>query len=301
MTAVMALATKRRRSRVATACVVAFTFALGIAAGLGPVRPAAADEGGRPDIPQQLWPFAGILGKYDDAALRRGFLVYLDACSSCHSLRHVAYRDLTALGVGFAPEDIRALAAEFKVEDGPDEQGKMFRRPALPADRIVSPYPNKEAAQHANNGMYPPDLSLITKARRDGTNYLYAFLIGYEDPPAEVELTTGMVYNRYAPGQQTGMDTALFEDLVEYEDGTPATVEQMAHDVTQFLAWAADPHREVRHNLGVRVVIFLVLLTIMLIALKREVWAHLHRPPANGAPAVPSKSEATGGRSDVGS
>ena len=168
------------------------------------------------------------------------------------------------------------MAAQFKVEDGPNEEGKMFRRPARPSDRIVSRFPNKQAAQHANNGMYPPDLSLITKARRDGIDYLYAFLIGYGEAPAGFELNPGMHFNRFAPGQQTGMEAVLEDDLVEFDDGTPATADQMARDVTEFLAWAADPHREIRHSIGSRVVVFLFLLTMMLIALKREVWAHLH-------------------------
>ncbi len=273
-----------RRALAATAMAAAMASSLA-------VSPGRADGGERPELPSPLWSFSGILGRYDQAALRRGFLVYMDACSGCHSLRHVAYRDLSALGVGFTPENIKALAAQFKVEDGPNEEGKMVRRPARPADRIVSRFANKQAAQHANKGMYPPDLSLITKARRDGTDYLYAFLIGYEEAPAGARLTPGMHFNRYAPGQQTGMEAVLEDDLVEFDDGTPATVTQMARDVTEFLAWAADPHREIRHSIGSRVVVFLFLLTLMLIALKREVWAHLHEkkpePPAS-APAEPA-------------
>lgn len=253
--------------------------------------PARADGGERPELPSPLWSFAGILGRYDQASLRRGFLVYMDACAGCHSLRHVAYRDLTALGVGFTPEDIKALAAQFKVEDGPNEEGKMFRRPARPSDRIVSRFPNKQAAQHANNGMYPPDLSLITKARRDGIDYLYAFLIGYADAPEGFELNPGMHFNRFAPGQQTGMEAVLEDDLVEFDDGTPATVDRMARDVTEFLAWAADPHREARHSIGSRVVAFLFLLTLMLIALKREVWAHLHERKPEPAPPASTRAE----------
>ena len=252
--------------------------------------PGRADGGARPELPSPLWSFAGILGQYDEPSLRRGFLVYMDTCAGCHSLRHVAYRDLTALGVGFTPEDIKALAAQFKVEDGPNEEGKMFRRPARPSDRIVSRFPNKQAAQHANNGMYPPDLSLITKARRDGIDYLYAFLIGYGEAPAGFELNPGMHFNRFAPGQQTGMEPVLEDDLVEFDDGTPATADQMARDVTEFLAWAADPHREIRYSIGSRVVVFLFLLTMMLIALKREVWAHLHEKkpePGSARPAEP--------------
>ncbi|HSO43550.1 MAG TPA: cytochrome c1 [Rhodospirillales bacterium] len=253
-----------------------------------PATGGRADGGERAELPSPLWSFAGILGRYDLAALRRGFLVYMDTCSGCHSLRHVAYRDLSALGVGFATEDIKALAAQFKVEDGPNEEGKMFRRPARPSDRIVSRFPNKQAARFANNGMYPPDLSLITKARRDGIDYLYAFLIGYGEPPAGFKLNPGMHFNRYAPWQQTGMEAVLEDDLVEFDDGTPATADQMARDVTEFLAWAADPHREARHSIGSRVVVFLFLLTLMLIALKREIWAHLHeRKPAAPAAAQP--------------
>jgi ubiquinol-cytochrome c reductase cytochrome c1 subunit len=266
------------------------SFGLACLASL-PAAGARADGGARPELPSPLWSFAGILGRYDQAALRRGFLVYVDTCSGCHSLRHVAYRDLSALGVGFAPEDIKALAAQFKVEDGPNEEGKMFRRPARPSDRIVSRFPNKQAAQHANNGMYPPDLSLITKARRDGTDYLYAFLIGYGEAPAGFELNPGMHFNRFAPGQQTGMEAVLEDDLVEFDDGTPATVDQMARDVTEFLSWAADPHREIRHGIGSRVVIFLFLLTLMLIALKREVWAHLHEKKPDQAPPPPTPAE----------
>jgi ubiquinol-cytochrome c reductase cytochrome c1 subunit len=246
---------------------------------------AVASEGAGSELPKQDWSFSGPLGTFDEAAKRRGFLVYMDACSACHALKHLAYRDLTALGVGFSPEDIKALAAQFKVEDGPNEDGKMFMRPARPADRLVSRFANKEAARKANNGMYPPDLSLITKARKGGPDYLYAFLTGYGKAPAGVEVQKGMYYNAFAPGGQSGMAQVLFEDLVEYDDGTAATVEQMASDVTHFLAWAADPHMESRKSLGIRVVIFLGLLTIMFYALKREVWSELEEKDNAPEPA----------------
>lgn len=248
--------------------VFAVAFALVIA-------PAATSGAEEPDIATHHWSFNGPFGTYDQAALRRGLDVYLDACSGCHSLRHVAYRNLQALGVGFGPEDIKAFAADFEIEDGPDSDGKMFLRPARPSDRFVPPFPNPQAARAANNGMYPPDLSLITRARAGGPDFVYAFLVGYEEPPADVVVPPGMHYNHVAPGGFTGMPSALYEDFIEYEDGTPATVEQMASDVTMFLTWAADPHMETRKALGIRVVIFLALLTVMFIALKRETWAHL--------------------------
>jgi ubiquinol-cytochrome c reductase cytochrome c1 subunit len=240
---------------------------------------AHGDSGAIEAAPEPDWSFSGPFGRYDQSALRRGLQVYIDGCADCHSLRHVAYRSLSALGIGYGPEDIKAFAAEFEVEDGPDESGEMYMRPARPSDRFAPPYPNKEAARVDNKGMYPPDLSLITKARKDGANYLYAMLVGYTDPPEGEERVPGMYYNRYVPGHYTGMNAPLLDNLVAYDDGTEATVEQMSKDVTEFLAWAADPHMNDRKSLGIRVVIFLVLLTIMFIALKREVWAHLHTPP----------------------
>ncbi len=248
--------------------------------------PAVA-AGEQAPLPTRDWAFSGPFGSFDQAALRRGLTVYLDACAGCHSLRHVAYRNLTALGIGFGPENIKAFAEEFDVLDGPDDAGKMFTRPARPADRFVSPYPNAGAARAANNGMVPPDLSLITKARANGVNYLYAFLVGYGEAPDGVVLGPGMYYNAHAPGGQTGMLPSLFEDMVEYEDGTEATIEQMAADVTAFLAWTAEPHMEARKSLGWRVVVFLALLTMLFIALKHEVWAHLtppRQPPHRAEP-----------------
>jgi ubiquinol-cytochrome c reductase cytochrome c1 subunit len=246
--------------------------------------PARADTNALVLLPGENlfpWTFEGPLGRFDQAQLRRGFQVFMEGCAACHSLRHVAYQDLSALGVGFGPEDIKALAAEFKVPDGPDENGKMFLRPAKPADTFALPYPNKEAARVANKGMYPPDLSLITRARRGGHDFLYDFLTQYGPPPADFELGLGMTYNTAVSGRQTGMKAVLVDGFVDYEDGTPATADQMARDVTAFLAWAADPHMATRKALGLKVVIFLILLTTLFIALKMEVWAGLNRrlPP----------------------
>lgn len=238
----------------------------------------AADTGVLPP-PKQSWSFSGPFGEYDQGALRRGLRVYIDACWSCHSLKHVPYRSLSALGVGYGPEDIKALAADFDIMDGPDENGEMFFRAAQPTDRFAPPFNSRAEAQRANKGIFPPDLSLMTKARPGGADYLYALLVGYEDPPADADRPPGMYYNPYVPGQYSGMNRPLLDGLVEYDDGTEATVEQMASDVTHFLAWAADPHMETRKSIGIKVVIFLVLLTVMFIALKMEVWAVLKPRP----------------------
>jgi cytochrome c1 len=228
-----------------------------------------------PRAPGQEWSFDGIFGTYDRNALRRGLTVYTSVCGACHSLDLVAYRHLGA--VGYTEDEIKAIAAEFEVEDGPDEDGEMFSRAALPADAFAAPFPNEQAARAANSGTYPPDLSLITKARKHGADYLYAMLIEYRDEaPDGFELLDGMYYNEYFPGRQIAMPPPLFEDGVEYADGTKATVAQMAWDVTTFLAWAAEPEMEERKRLGIKVLIFVLVLTAMLYALKRQIWSRLH-------------------------
>jgi ubiquinol-cytochrome c reductase cytochrome c1 subunit len=233
---------------------------------------AQAAEGTAP--PARDWSFSGIFGQFDRNALRRGFQVYREVCSGCHSLRLIAFRNLEALGYG--EDEIKAIAAEYTVEDGPDDEGEMFERPALPADRIPAPFPNDKAAAAANNGATPPDLSLMIKARNGGADYLHALLIGYSDPPEGVELLDVQSYNLYFPGNVTAMAPPLEEDIVEYGDGTPATVEQMAADVTSFLAWAAEPELEERKRMGIKVVLFLLVFTGVLYAAKRKVWADLH-------------------------
>jgi cytochrome c1 len=235
--------------------------------------PASAAKAPKP--PAQTWSFDGIFGTYDRASLRRGLQVYLEICASCHSLRLVAYRTLGS--VGFSADEIKALAATFEVQDGPNDEGEMFTRPALPSDRFVSPYANDMEARSVNNGALPPDLSLITKARKGGPDYSHALLIGYkEEPPAGVEIGDGMHYNEYFPGHQIAMPAPLSEDAVEYADGTKATVEQMSKDLVTFLAWAAQPELEERKQLGISVMLFLIVLTAMFYALKRRIWADVH-------------------------
>jgi ubiquinol-cytochrome c reductase cytochrome c1 subunit len=244
-------------------------LALGTAISIALAGLAFASEG--PKIPAQEWSWQGVFGTFDQPALQRGLQVYLEVCASCHGLNYVAYRNLTALG--YNDDQVKAFAAEFEVEDGPNEEGEMFFRPARPADRFVSPFPNDQAARASNNGALPPELSLIAEARQGGADYLYALLTGYVDPPDDVELPDGMTFNTYFASQQIAMPQPLYEDGVEYADGTKASVDQMARDVSTFLTWTAEPYLEERKSMGFKVILFLLVFTAMLIAVKRKVWA----------------------------
>lgn len=243
------------------------------AALLGLATPVQA-AGPAVPLPQQDWSFGGLFGTFDRASAQRGFLVYKQVCAACHAMRQLAYRNLE--GIGLSEDEIRAIAAEVQVTDGPNDDGEMFDRPGRPSDRFRSPFPNERAARAANQGAYPVDLSLIVKAREDGANYLYALLTGYrETPPAGVEPMEGMHYNEYFPGHWIAMARPLFDDQVEYADGTPATTSQMARDLTTFMAWAAEPELEQRRAMGVRVILFLIVLAGLTYGVKRKIWADL--------------------------
>ena len=233
--------------------------------------PAAAEG---KELASRDWSFTGIFGTFDRAALQRGFQVYREVCAGCHSLRLIAFRNLSDLGYG--EEEIKAFAAEYTVIDGPDDEGEMFERAAIPSDRFPLPFPNSKAAAAANNGAVPPDLSLIAKARDGGPDYLHAFLTGYEELPEGVDEIEGASYNGYFPGGQVAMPQPFYGDDVEYADGTAATAEQQAEDVSTFLMWAAEPFLEERIRMGRGVVIFLLVFTALLYAAKRKVWADLH-------------------------
>lgn len=257
--------------------VLAGALAFGIAGTAG-----AAEA---PKPPAQSWSFEGIFGTFDRAALQRGYQVYKEVCAGCHALNQIRYRDLGGgtgaaheplVGLGFSEAEVKAIAAEYTVMDGPNDDGEMFERPARPADRLRKPFPNEKAARAANNGAYPLDLSLIVDARQDGANYVYALLTGYVDPPPSVKLGEGMHYNAWFAGHQIAMAAPLSDDRVDYADGTKATVSQMAKDVTTFLAWASEPNLEARKALGVKVILFLIILTGLLYAAKRKVWSSLH-------------------------
>lgn len=236
---------------------------------------ANAAGGGDITLKDKEWPFEGILGKVDKQAAQRGYQVYKEVCASCHGLKQVAYRNLQA--IGFSEAEVKTIAAQYTVTDGPNDVGDMFDRPARPSDKFVSPYPNEQAARAANGGAYPVDLSLIIKARADGANYMYSLLTGYEDPPEDMKMMPGMYYNAYFPGHQIAMPPPLSDGLVDYQDGTEATVEQMSKDLTIFLQWAAEPEMESRKRMGVKVLLFLSVMTILLYLAKCRVWADLKK------------------------
>ena len=208
--------------------------------------------------------------------MQRGFQVYKEVCSSCHSMQYLSYRNLGEPGgPEFTLEEVKAIAASVEIEDGPDSQGEMFTRPGKPSDKFKSPYPNVEASTVANGGAYPPDMSVLVKARPGGADYMYSVLMGYEEPPAGMKLDDGVYYNKYMIGQKIKMASPLLEGIVEYSDGTEATVDQMAKDVTTFLAWAAEPELEVRHKLGIKVIIYLLLLTILVYLSMKKIWSRI--------------------------
>lgn len=223
---------------------------------------------------KQYWQHAGFLGTFDRASLQRGFQVYKEVCAACHSMSLLAYRNLAALG--FSDAEIKALAAEYTVIDGPNDQGEMYERPARASDRFKAPFANEAAARAAQNGAYPPDLSLIVKARHGGADYLYSLLTGYGNPPAGMNMPTGMSYNMMFPGHMIAMPAPLSDGGVTFADNTSATVQQQARDVTTFLAWAAEPETEERKRMGLKVMLFLLLMSGVFYALKRKVWSDVH-------------------------
>ena len=222
------------------------------------------------ELMEQKWPFNGIFGRFDESSLQRGFQVYREVCAACHGIRHISYRDLK--GIGYTNDEVKIIAADYEILDGPNDEGEMFEREARPSDKFVGPYENDKIARLANNGAYPPDLSLIVKARADGANYLYSLLNGYKEFPDNFEASEGMYYNEFYPGNQIAMPSPLMDDIVEYSDGTEASQSQIAKDITSFLAWTAEPELEERKSLGVKTLFFLILITIMLLGVKRKIW-----------------------------
>ena len=222
------------------------------------------------------WSFKELTGKFDRASLQRGFQVYKEVCASCHSMQYLSYRNLGEPGgPEFTQEEVKAIAASVEIEDGPDSQGEMFTRTGKPSDKFKSPYPNVEASTAANGGAYPPDMSVLVKARPGGADYMYSVLMGYEEPPAGMKLDDGVYYNKYMIGQKIKMASPLSEGIVEYSDGTEATMDQMAKDVTTFLAWAAEPELEERHRVGFKVIIYLLLLTILVYLSMKKIWSRV--------------------------
>ncbi|MEI2383620.1 cytochrome c1 [Breoghania sp. JC706] len=254
----------------------------------------AAGEG--PHVERQHWSFSGPFGHYDKQQLQRGFKVYKEVCSSCHSMSLVAFRTLGQEGaLGYSEDQIKALAAEYTVQDGPNDDGDMYEREAKPSDHFPAPFPNKQAAMVANGGAYPPDLSLIAKGRavergfpwfvfdaftqyqEQGPDYIHGLLTGYEENvPEDVEIPDGKYYNpHFIAGPAIGMPPPLMDDLVEYPDGSPTTVDQYATDVSAFLMWAAEPKLEERKKMGFRVMIFLLIFASLLYFTKKKIWRNV--------------------------
>ncbi|MDC0074190.1 cytochrome c1 [Alphaproteobacteria bacterium] len=231
----------------------------------------AAGDGPKP--PEHDWSFYGIFGTFERDKLQRGFKVYQEVCASCHSLKYISFRNLVE--IGFTVDEATFIASQSTVPGGVDDVGDPFERSGRLADPLPKPFPNDSAARAANGGALPPDLSLITKNRNYGPDYILALLTGYIDPPSGYKMSPGMSYNKYYPGHQIAMTSPLSEGVVEYPDGTEASVQQMSEDVVHFLHWAANPELEERHSLGLQVMTFLAILTILFWFVKRAVWRKL--------------------------
>jgi ubiquinol-cytochrome c reductase cytochrome b/c1 subunit len=284
--------------------ILAFVLSASLSA-LG-TQSACAQEQEAP--PLQRWSFHGPFGLYDPEQLQRGFKVYREVCSNCHSVKLLAFRNLADPGgPGFTEAQAAAVAAEFKVQDGPNDQGEMFERPGRIADHFPPPFPNDQAARNANGGALPPDMSVLAKARsyergfpwfildaftqyqEDGPDYIHAIVNGYTDPPAGFALPPGAQYNKYFPGHAIGMPKPLSDGQVEYTDGTPATVDQYGRDVAAFLMWAAEPTLDARKRLGFQVFVFLIVLTGLLYFTKKRVWHAVKHHPELTEPRPPTE------------
>ena len=235
---------------------------------------SAWGAGGDVTLKTHDWSFSGPFGTFDKAAMQRGFQVYNEVCAGCHSMKLIAFRNFADLGYNDA--EIKALAAQYEVQDGPNDDGEMFMRPAIPADRMPAPYANDNAARAGNNGALPPDLSLIAKARPNGPNYLYSLLSSYDDAPDGKEVPDGMYYNAAYPGHLIAMPQPLYGDDVEFSDGAATSIEAVSADLTHFLMWAAEPKMELRKRIGVAAVFFLSIFVIFSYLAKRRIWADVH-------------------------
>jgi ubiquinol-cytochrome c reductase cytochrome c1 subunit len=298
------------RSLKILGCVAALATALGGAATLAEetnppaAQPSDGGEAGHPagghEQPKPLrqdWSFSGVFGRYDKAQLRRGFKVYKEVCASCHSIHLLAFRNLTEKGgPEFSEAEAKAIAESYKIKDGPNDAGDYYERPGRLSDRFPPPFPNEQAARAAFSGSYPPDMSVLAKARgfsrgfpyfladalpgfsyqEQGVDYIAALLEGYADPPKGFDLSAGQYYNVYMHGYRIAMPPPLSDGVVTYDDGAPQTTAQYAKDVSAFLMWAAEPHLERRKQIGLKVVSYLIVLSLLVYFTKRKIWAKLH-------------------------
>ena len=222
------------------------------------------------------WTFKGLFGKFDRASLQRGYQVYTEVCAACHSMKYLSYRNLSEKGgPEFSVAQAKAIAASFEVTDGPNADGDMLQRPGKLSDKFVMPYENVKAAEAANGGAYPPDMSVLVKARGGGVDYIYSLLQGYEEAPNGMILDDGVYYNKYMYGNKIKMSAPLSDGIIEYSDGTKASVEQMSKDVTTFLMWAAEPSLEARHQMGFKAIVYLIILTILVYFSMKRIWSRV--------------------------
>ncbi|WP_375454472.1 cytochrome c1 [uncultured Methylobacterium sp.] len=283
-----------------TSVLAASLLALSLGLPFGPSSASAEEEHGGNQPPRQSWSYAGVFGRFDQAQLQRGFQVYKEVCSACHSLRLVRFRNLDEEGgPDFSASQVKALAATYTVKDGPNDAGEMFERPGRAADAFPPPFPNDQAAAAANGGKAPPDFSVLAKARtfergfpyfildvlpfvgyaEQGVDYIHAVLNGYEEPPKGTEVPDGVYYNKYYPGHLIAMPKPISDGQVTYpkddkgEPVVPETVDQYVKDVASFMAWAAEPHMMASKALGLRVILFLIVLAGLLYYVKKRIWA----------------------------
>jgi ubiquinol-cytochrome c reductase cytochrome c1 subunit len=242
--------------------------AIGLALATFAAAPAFAQE--EAELPTHEWSFSGPFGTFDKASAQRGFQIYKEVCSNCHSMNQLYYRNLA--GIGLSEAQIKAIAASVTVPTIGDD-GQPTERPGLPSDHFKAPFPNEKAARAAMNGALPPDQSVIEKAREGGADYIYDLLTGYADPPKGMKMGAGMNYNKWFPGHQIAMAQPLVDGRVEYSDGTKPTLEQEARDVTTFLTYVANPEMEERKRMGVKVVLFLALMSCLTYVVKRQIWS----------------------------
>jgi cytochrome c1 len=284
--------------------VLALALVAPLAVGLAPAL--AAEDTAQP--PRQKWSFAGPFGKFDRAQLQRGFKVYREVCQVCHGLSLLSFRNLAEPGgLGYSEAQVKQIASEYKVQDGPNDQGEMFERAGRAADRFPPPFPNENAARARYNAV-PPDLSVIAKARtyergfpwfvldmftqyqEQGVDYIVALLNGYEDkPPQGVTIPQGLQYNKYFPGHALAMPKPMEDGRVTYDDGSPQTLQQYSHDIAAFLAWAAEPHLEARKRIGFQVFLFLIVFAGLLYFTKKKIWKEVELHPEQLTPRAPTE------------
>ncbi|MDE2182395.1 MAG: cytochrome c1 [Alphaproteobacteria bacterium] len=234
---------------------------------------------------EMSWSFDGVFGTYDQATLQRGFQVYKEVCSACHSLDLVAFHDLAAPGgPGFSEAQAKVIAAGYKIPSAPNDKGEVFdangnrlTRSGILADHFPPPFPNEEAARTANGGALPPDLSLIVKAREGGADYVYSIVTGFgHKPPPGFQVQDGKYYNPYFAGRNISMPPPLMQGSVTFSDGTPATVDNEAKAIVTFLAWTSEPNLDERHQMGLEVMAFLLLFAGLLFLSYRAIWKDQH-------------------------